>query len=66
MVIYENIIRANPDFPEAYFQLGMQRYFDNQYEEAKKLLGQYQEIGKDEANLANVEAVLVVISRTKP
>ena len=66
MVIYENIVQANPDFAEAYFQLGMQRYFDNQYEEAKKLLGQYQEIGKDEANLANVEAVLVVISRAKP
>ena len=64
-VIYETIIQANPDFAEAYFQLGMQRYFDNQYEEAKKLLGQYQEIGKDPSNLANVEAVLVVISRAE-
>ena len=66
MVIYENIIQANPDFAEAYFQLGMQRYFDNLYEEAKKLLGQYQKIGKDKDNLANVKAVLVVISRAKP
>ena len=56
---------SDTDFAEAYFQLGMQRYFDNQYEKAKKLLGQYQEIGKDEANLANVEAVLVVISRAE-
>ena len=63
--IYENIVEANPDFSEAYFQLGMQRYFDNQYDEAKQLLGHYQEIGTNASNLQNVEAVMVVISRAK-
>ena len=65
ILIYESIIRASPDFAEAYFQLGMQRYFDNQYEEAKKLLRQHQKIGQDPGNLQNVEATLVVISRAE-
>ena len=65
ILIYESIIRVSPDFPEAYFQLGMQRYFDNQYEEAKKLLRQYQKIGQDPGNLQNVEATLVVMSRAE-
>ena len=64
-VIYENILVANPDFAEAYFQLGMQRYFETQYDEAKRLLGHYQEIGSDPSNLQNVEAVMVVISRAR-
>ena len=64
-VIYENIVEVNPDFPEAYFQLGMQRYFDNRYDEARELLGHYQEIGSNASNLQNVEAVMVVISRAK-
>ena len=66
MVIYENIVAANPDFAEAYYQLGMQRYFDNRYDEAKQLLGHYQEIGTNPSSLQNVEAVMVVISRAKP
>ena len=64
-VIYENIVEVNPDFAEAYFQLGMQRYFDNRYDEARQLLGHYQEIGSNASNLQNVEAVMVVISRAK-
>ena len=43
----------------------MQRYFDNQYEEAKKLLRNYQKIGQDPGNLQNVEATLIVISRAE-
>ncbi len=65
ILIYESIIRDSPDFAEAYFQLGMQRYFDNQFEEARKLLLHYQKIGQDPSNLQNVEATLVVMKRAE-
>ncbi len=65
ILIYESIIRDSPDFAEAYFQLGMQRYFDNHYAEARKLLRHYQKIGQDPSNLQNVEATLVVMKRAE-
>ena len=63
--VYEFILlEVNPDFPEVYYELGMEYFYGEQNsEQAKKMLEKYLEIGTDEAHISNAKNVLAVIAK---
>ncbi len=62
--VYEFIMKINPEFPEVYYELGMEYFYGSQdTAKAKPLLEKYLEIGKDEAHLTNARNVLKVMDR---
>lgn len=63
--IYQKVLEVNPDFADAYYELGMYAFYEQQDKaKAKELLQKYLEIGTDENKKNNAQNVLVVIEKT--
>ncbi|HRR27417.1 MAG TPA: tetratricopeptide repeat protein, partial [Acidobacteriota bacterium] len=64
-LVFEKVLEVNPAYAEAYYQLGMHAFYEeNDKEKAKQLLSKYLEIGQDENNRNNAQNVLVVIEKS--
>lgn len=63
---YEFTLKINPNFAEAYYELGMDAFYEtNDKVKAKEYLTKYMEIGQDEAKKSNAQNVLIVMGRSK-
>jgi tetratricopeptide (TPR) repeat protein len=61
---FERSIKANPANAEAYYELGMLRFYEKKNDaQAKELLEKYVQIGKNNDHLNNTNNVLVVLKR---
>jgi len=64
-MVFEKVLQVNPNFAEAYYQLGMDYFYElNDKARAKEMLEKYLELGKDENNLNNAKNVLVVMGKS--
>lgn len=62
-IAFEEVLKINPEYAEAYYQIGMDSFYEQgDPVHAKELLTKYLEIGKDEANINNANNVLAVIA----
>jgi tetratricopeptide (TPR) repeat protein len=61
----ERAIKANPENPDAYYDLGQMYYADGKEmdKRTKELLTKYVEVGKDQAKLENAKSMLIIIAR---
>jgi tetratricopeptide (TPR) repeat protein len=61
---FEQVLENNPDYAEAYYELGMEYFYGlEDRPRAKGMLSKYVEIGQDEAHLSNARNVIVVIEK---
>ncbi len=64
-MVFEKVLQVNPNFAEAYYQLGMDYFYElNDKVRAKTMLEKYIEMGKDETNLNNAKNVLIVMGKS--
>lgn len=64
--VFKRIIEIDPNYSEAYYDLGMHYFYVEQKPaEAKTNLQKYMKMGKDQDHLGNAKAVLTVIDRPK-
>lgn len=64
---YEKVLRANPDHPDACYELGMLLYYAKKDDKrAKELLEKYVKLGQDKGKIDNASTVLVVIKKRSP
>ena len=60
---FEKILEIDPENAEAYYELGMNYFYEVKDEaKAKELLEKYIQIGKDDAHLSNAKNVIAVMS----
>lgn len=63
---FEKVLEANPSYAEAYYQLGMDAFYEaGDKVKAKEMLEKYIAIGKDENNINNAKNVLIVMEKEK-
>jgi tetratricopeptide (TPR) repeat protein len=61
---FERVLQANPQHPEAHYELGMLLYYGKKADKrASELLTKYVEIGKEKAHVDNAKTVLVVLKK---
>lgn len=64
--VFEKVLEVDPNYAEAYYQLGMYYFYEKQNKEkAKQLLNKYLSVGKNKDNLSNAKNVLVVMEKEK-
>jgi tetratricopeptide (TPR) repeat protein len=64
--VFEKVLEVDPNYAEAYYQLGMYYFYEKQNKDkAKQLLDKYLSIGKNKDNLSNAKNVLVVMGKEK-
>ena len=65
--LFEETLKANPEHPEAQYEMGMIYFYDlKDPVKAKAALSKYTQIGKDQGHLDSAKAVLIVIDKTTP
>ena len=65
-VVFEKVLELDPNYAEAYYQLGMYYFYEKQDKvKAKELLNKYLGVGKNKDNLDNAKNVLVVMEKQK-
>lgn len=63
--VFEKVLELDPNYAEAYYQLGMYYFYEKQDKaKAKELLEKYLTLGKDKDNLDNAKNVLVVMEKS--
>ncbi len=63
-VVFKKVLELDPNFAEAYYQLGMYYFYEKQDKaQAKQMLEKYLKIGKDEDNINNAKNVLTVMEK---
>ncbi len=61
---FEQVLEANPNYAEAYYELGMEYFYGlEDRPRAMEMLKKYVELGQDEAHLNNAKSVIVVIEK---
>lgn len=61
---FQKVLEVNPQFAEAYYQLGMHYFYDKKDKaRAKQMLQKYLQLGKNPKNLEDAKAVLAVIGQ---
>lgn len=65
-LVYEKLSEIDPDYSEAYYQLGMYHFYDTeQRDKAKQLLEKFVSMGGAESHIDNAKAVLAVMASKK-
>jgi tetratricopeptide (TPR) repeat protein len=60
---FEQVLEINPDYSEAYYELGMNYFYElDDRDRAKQMLQTYVERGQDEGHVSNAKSVLAVIA----
>lgn len=62
---FENAVRVDPNYAEAYFQLGTAQLGANKIDDAIKNMKKYLEIGKNPQNLQTAKEVLAYLEKKK-
>lgn len=63
---FEKVLELDPNYAEAYYQLGMYYFYEKQDKvKAKAMLEKYLTMGKNEDNINNAKNVLVVMEKEK-
>ncbi|HSR50644.1 MAG TPA: tetratricopeptide repeat protein [Acidobacteriota bacterium] len=64
--LFQRVLEIDPDFPEAYFELGVHYFYETQEKDkAKEMFERYLEIGESQENKDNARAILAVIEKSK-
>jgi tetratricopeptide (TPR) repeat protein len=63
--VFGQVLEINPDFAEAYYQLGMDFFYGlSENERARNMLEKYLEIGENQDHISNTKNVLLVIEKS--
>ncbi len=63
-LLFEEVVKNNPNFAEAYYELGILYFYEDQDKaKAKEALTKYIGLSKDPSHTENAKALLVVVSR---
>ncbi len=65
-LVFQKLLEVDPNFVEAYYELGMYHFYDlEQPDKAKELLEKYVKTGADPDHVSNAKNVLAVIAAKK-